>query len=346
MNSIKEIALKAKVSTGTVDRVIHNRPGVSEKTKQKVLKIIEDSNYKVNAVASILASKKTFTIAILLPKPKNESDFWQLPIDGINNAYNEVKNLGFNISYFEYDQFNSNSYVDAIKKLANSKPNAALIAPLFNQETKKHIHLLEDPKIPYLFINAETTETNSISFIGQKSHQAGFVAGKLFNWVLPKNSEILIIEIRKNVTNYNAINNRIEGFNDFFHQSNKFITTNRITIGDIDDEKQVYNQLKIYLEQHPNTKGIFVPSSKINSIAQSIIQLDRNDIELGGFDNTKENISYLKDGVIDFLIGQKPEQQGYEGIKTLFNYLIHKTTPVENAYLPIDILLKENIDFL
>ncbi|RYE20651.1 MAG: LacI family transcriptional regulator, partial [Sphingobacteriaceae bacterium] len=48
---IKDIALKANVSTGTVDRVLHNRGNVNEKVKEKVLKIINEMNYEPNFIA-------------------------------------------------------------------------------------------------------------------------------------------------------------------------------------------------------------------------------------------------------------------------------------------------------
>ncbi|MGD1946810.1 MAG: LacI family DNA-binding transcriptional regulator [Croceivirga sp.] len=51
------MAKKAGVSAGTVDRVIHNRAGVSLKTKEKIQKIIKEYNFTINPVASSLASK-------------------------------------------------------------------------------------------------------------------------------------------------------------------------------------------------------------------------------------------------------------------------------------------------
>ncbi len=52
---VKEIARRAKVSTATVDRVIHNRTGVSEKTKERINKIIQELNYQPNVLAQRLA---------------------------------------------------------------------------------------------------------------------------------------------------------------------------------------------------------------------------------------------------------------------------------------------------
>ena len=42
---VKEIARRANVSLATVDRVIHGRSGVSEKTRQRIQAIIEELNY-------------------------------------------------------------------------------------------------------------------------------------------------------------------------------------------------------------------------------------------------------------------------------------------------------------
>ena len=56
---IKEVAELAGVSIGTVDRVLHNRNGVSNKTASEVRKIIEETGYKKNTVASRLKLAKS-----------------------------------------------------------------------------------------------------------------------------------------------------------------------------------------------------------------------------------------------------------------------------------------------
>ena len=45
LTGVKEIARRANVSIATVDRVIHNRIGVSEKTKEKINKIKAHQQY-------------------------------------------------------------------------------------------------------------------------------------------------------------------------------------------------------------------------------------------------------------------------------------------------------------
>jgi DNA-binding LacI/PurR family transcriptional regulator len=64
--NLKIIAEKADVSTATVSRVLKEFPGVREKTRKKVLKVIKKFNYEVNAVARSLRERKTNTIGIII----------------------------------------------------------------------------------------------------------------------------------------------------------------------------------------------------------------------------------------------------------------------------------------
>ncbi|SEN46929.1 LacI family DNA-binding transcriptional regulator [Lihuaxuella thermophila] len=65
--TIKDVAKKANVSVATVSRVLNNQPGYSEKTKKKVLQVIEEMGYQPNAIARGLINKRTQTIGVLFP---------------------------------------------------------------------------------------------------------------------------------------------------------------------------------------------------------------------------------------------------------------------------------------
>ena len=51
--TIKDIAARAGVSTGTVDRVLHKRPNVSKTALDKVNKALEELDYRPNMYADI-----------------------------------------------------------------------------------------------------------------------------------------------------------------------------------------------------------------------------------------------------------------------------------------------------
>ena len=83
--TIKDIAQLTKLSNGTVDRVLHNRGGVSQKSYNKVMKVIKDQGYEPNIHASMLAYHKSHTIAVVIPE-YNKGDFWALYQPGLEKA--------------------------------------------------------------------------------------------------------------------------------------------------------------------------------------------------------------------------------------------------------------------
>jgi LacI family transcriptional regulator len=53
----------------------------------------------------------------------------------------------------------------------------------------------------------------------------------------------------------------------------------------------------------------------------------------------------LKKGTVDFLICQRPEEQGYFAIQSLFEHLVLKKEVTTENFTAIDIVTKENIDY-
>ena len=65
-NNIKHISELAGVSTTAVSFVLNNRPGVSEKTREKVLRIIEEENFTPNVNSRRLILKRSFNILVII----------------------------------------------------------------------------------------------------------------------------------------------------------------------------------------------------------------------------------------------------------------------------------------
>ena len=65
--TIYDVAMAANVSMATVSRVINGNSNVKPETRKKVQAVIEELNYRPNAVARGLASKKTTTIGVIIP---------------------------------------------------------------------------------------------------------------------------------------------------------------------------------------------------------------------------------------------------------------------------------------
>ncbi|MDN3641833.1 LacI family DNA-binding transcriptional regulator [Lutimonas halocynthiae] len=342
MITIKSIAKEANVSEGTVDRVLHDRGGVSKKTEERVKKILKKHNFKVNPVARALAMKNKFNLLTLMPNYDRDNLFWKSPYLGILEASAEVKNYGVTVINYFFDQFDSDSYLNQFEALMDAKPSAVVIVPTFAKETKQIVDRLEKLEIPYLFFNIDLEGFDNISFIGQDSYMGGYVAGKLMHLSLGDQTSSLIVQSRLNVNNYYAISKRIEGFNDYFKKNKIKNECMTLSIDNLNDAAYTKEKINSFLEQHDSIKGIFVPSSRISTIVEAIKDSSLKKCQLIGFDNTEQNIQCLENDSVSFLISQKPFEQGYESIRLMTDFLVKHKKPADKIYSPIDILTKEN----
>ena len=343
LTGVKEIARLANVSIGTVDRVIHNRKGVSDATRQKINKIIEEINYQPNKMASLLASKKIVNIAVAIPRVSNETDYWTFPLNGIEQAGEEVKQFGITIQYFFYDLDSHESFNKAAEELLNCNPQGILLAPSFIDESTALVKRINELNIPFVFINSDLPKQPSLSYIGPELYQSGRLAAQLTSLSIAEEDEIMIINISADLENDHHLIRKEQGFRSYFNdqQPGNPITTLNIYNTHIESvEKSVLEAL----QQKPNVKAFFVTNSRVNIVAKILKKHNKTHL-LVGYDFLKSNINYLKDGQINFLICQRPKEQGYLAIMALYKYLFNISEPEKAIYMPIDIITKENYQF-
>lgn len=342
---IKDIAELAGVSIGTVDRVLHNRGEVAETTREKVLKISRDLDYSPNVIARALKSKKNFRIVSLLPDPGGESAFWQKHPEGILKAMNELDPFPIVLNEVNFDLLDEKDFERQFQKVISLAPDGVIIAPIFQKQAVTFCTQLSKKKIPFVFIDGFLEETDFLSYTGEDIFQSGRVAGQLIDLVTPTDKDILIVNITRNIRNVHHLNKRAQGFMSYFPGSSK----NRgelISMSIIDPvPENVRKELKKALTKDPDIGSIFVTGSKSFKIADYLEAEGISSVNLIGYDLLDHNVRHLKTGTIKFLIGQRPEEQTYRGVRKLFEFLSMDKIPEKMEYLPIDVVTSENVQF-
>ncbi|WP_299583998.1 substrate-binding domain-containing protein [uncultured Sunxiuqinia sp.] len=340
------MAEKANVSIGTVDRVIHKRGEVSPATRDKIMKIIEELDYHPNILASTLASKKVYSLGVIIPEPQTEEAYWNKPLIGISRAFNEIQQYGIEIEIHQFKQNDVADFKAKAERLLEKPYDGVMLAPFFSRESKAFIQKLEERNIPFVFIDSNIKDSSKLSYIGQNSFQSGTLAAKLLDFSVPNDATILLVHVAKEMDNQNHLMQREMGFYNYFKEK-KSPADRKILTVEINDaaDDHCYLKLENEIQKAGNVKGIFVTNSRVYKIAEFVEAHPIPDLRLVGHDLIPNNSEFVRKGVVDFLICQRPEEQGYQAIVTLFQHLIlKKTVPSEN-YTSIDIITKENLDF-
>ena len=181
---IVDIANKAGVSTGTVDRIIHQRGRYSEKTKEKVDQAIKELGYAPDLMARNLALKKELRIVGMLPNPA-DTPYWERPYAGIEKAISELYSFKVKIETVLFLP-NAKDFKKACEQVLKLKPDGVVYCPMFFEESAIFAKSLDESNIPFVHVNIYQANLKPLSYVGQNSIAAGNTAASLCQLALKK----------------------------------------------------------------------------------------------------------------------------------------------------------------
>lgn len=160
--TIKDVAKKAGVAPSTVSRVIADSPKISENTKKKVRKVMDELGYHLNLNARNLVQKSTKTIGIVLKKSTSQSL--------LNPVFPEILN---GISAFCHREDFSiiltsggseeEIFQDTVKIVQGKKVDGIIV--MYSKEDDKVVPYLLECGIPFLVIGKPVSGHNQVMYV-------------------------------------------------------------------------------------------------------------------------------------------------------------------------------------
>lgn len=212
-----------------------------------------------------------------------------------------------------------------------------LFAPIFYEESLRFLKEYEKKKIPVVMIDSHIKSNHEHAYVGQDAFQSGYLAGRLISFAVKNERQVLIFKITREIESTSVYLQRIDGFYSFF--KDHFELTN-FKFSEVTIKDSGIDQLNMDLFSGVNS--VFVPNSRAYMVARFLEKNNIKGVRIIGYDLLKENIEYLNKGIIDFLINQRPEEQGYMGINHLYKKMVLQETVENIHYIPLEIILKEN----
>lgn len=140
--TIYDVAREAGVSMATVSRVVNRNPNVKPSTRKKVSDVIDRLNYRPNAVARGLASKKTTTVGVIIP------DVTNLYFSSLARGIDDIASM------YNYNIILANSDGEPTKEikvlntiLAQQVDGVIFMGHQLSDEVRKEIELTDTPVV-------------------------------------------------------------------------------------------------------------------------------------------------------------------------------------------------------
>ena len=342
---IKDIAERAGVSVGTVDRVLHNRPNVSKKALEKVQKALEEMDYKPNMYASALAYNKEYTFFCVIPKHESEA-YWEEVEEGAQAACERRSDFGISVKMMYYNRFSVDTFTRIMNDVLKQEPDGVIIVPSRLDVTRRFTDQLHELGVPFILLDSYMPDLKPLSFFGQDSFSSGYFAARMLMMLAPKEKEIMLM---KQMRNSNVASkqqeNRETGFRHYMKDHYPDVIIHEVNLS-LDEKREQYDIiLEEFFTKHPHIHHCITFNSKAHLVGEFLLKSNRRNVQIMGYDMVEKNAECVRQGSISFLIAQHGYMQGYECIESLFNAIVLKKIVEPVNYMPIELLTKENIDF-
>lgn len=346
--TISDVAKAAGVTNGTVDRVLHERGEVSQKTREKVLKVIEELGYRPNVYASMLARNKSHRIAVIVPNYK-KGEFWELSHSGVEKAREYSGRFSVNVEECHYDEYDVDSFISLCHKVIEVGYSGAIIAPMFLDATRTVAVEMEKADIPFVILNTSVSGVyGHLAYFGQPIYDSGaFCADILMSGSSQESRDtVYLVRIERDVKGLSdPSKERRRGFTDYLtaHFPKTQIRNVVINPNSPDEAWEAMDREFSSIEGCPNVVTL---NSRIYLVSDYLREGGVKGWNVIGYDTLERNIAALKDGYVKYLIAQHADRDALDAVTALTDFLVLGKRPeVQDNFSSIDLLSRYNCRF-
>ncbi len=324
MATIKDVAREAGLTVGTVSRVLNNRGYISEKTREKVHRVMRELNYRPNEVARSLLRKRTDSIGVIVPNISH-------PYFARMIHFLEAEAAEHDFRMVLYNSRGNQQVQERYLEMCKSNLVSGIL--LFSGEVDERI--FSSLKIPVVTI--ERYVENTTASVVCDNLKGGVLA---VNHLVEKGCRNLLM-LAGIGTNGMPADYREKGF---LHACSQHSVSGKVHKFKLDEKHIVmyYEDIEFALKKNPDADGIFAGS---DLIAAQVIQICHKmgikvptDVKVVGFDDV--NIASLTNPTIS-TIRQPMKEMAQIAVDLLRKSIAGEIVP-EKTVMPVQFIERES----
>lgn len=328
MATIKDIAAKAGVSRGTVDRVLHDRGRVDAEVAERIRTIAKELNYRPNAVGQALAATcKGKRMGVILPSLSNP--FFKEIKKGMEKAA-EKENINLFFSY--YSNYSEAECRKATEETLEKEVDT-ILATL--PDMPSLIKDLEESGLPFASVNTGLSSSSCLFYSGPDYGQKGRINAGLLAITAPFPPRIMVLRGSGHMKGHREI---LEGFENALKE--RGIEYSIVADLDTDDDdNKTFELTQKALQEDAGINTVFISTAGAGGAMKAI---GNRKLLVFSSDEGEAVKKGLEDGLIKWTISQEPFFQGYNAVKKMSKYIISGERPEDFISRNV-VKIKENI---
>jgi LacI family transcriptional regulator len=334
---IREIAHALGISIGTVDRALHDRPGISAATRARVLSTAERLGYRPDPAARYLSSRRELRIGVALPR--EIASFWGSVRDGIHRAAGPARRTGVRVierPYLRLGVGEAEAFVECLEQ----DVDGLIIAPGEPERLEPLIARASEQRVPVVCVNTDAPGTSRLCTVSVDSLTSGSLVGELMGRFLGGRGLVVPFAGRLATIDHSQ---KVEGF-----RRTVAALWPGLEVADVveahDDEGEAHAKCRAVLAARPRIDGVYVTTMNSLPVLRAI-----EDEGLGKRVTVVTTDFFpalappIESGRVAATIHQRPETQGRIAFEALHLFLVEGHRPPPYISLSPQIVMRSNL---
>jgi len=305
---LNDIAKLAGVGTATVDRVLNERGGVSQKLVERVLEAARRLKLKRVLPTS---HRRVLRIEVLLARP-------ELPLVArMKHEFGRLSERMDRSVIIERTILKTDEPRAVAKAIRQSKADGLIFYPHEDPLIHKAIEQAQERGVQVVTIISDVPDSARLACAGTDHFEAGRTAGFFMAQMARASGPIAILCHNQKIYGHAQ---RIAGFTDALTRHGQHLHVAKIIDGGDDSRRSEALLVKAFKEQN-DFVGIYNVGAANDAVAES---LSRNLLRVRpvfiGHELTSESRALLESGVMTLVIDQNPEHQSRFAVDVLLHH--------------------------
>ncbi len=334
---VREIAESLRISIGTVDRALHNRPGINGETRRRILKRAQALGYRPNLAARFLSSQRQLRIGVNLPR--EIASFFDLVREGIQEAVRSVETSHVKVIHRSYPGLGdgeedalAEAVADDLHGLIMVPGQPLALAPLLKKAAERGL--------PVVCVNTDAPEVEHLVTVCVDSLTTGSLVGELMGRFLAGRGRVMVVTGQLGTIDHAQ---KVAGFRRGLAEMWPDLRLDAVVEAH-DHEPEAYEKSRQVLTATPDIAGIYVSTANSIPVLRAI-----EDVGLAGrvtvitSDLFPALGPFIESGRVAATMYQRPSMQGQLAFQALYKFLIDGVRPRPVTRMAPHIVMKSNL---
>lgn len=327
--TLQQIADACGVSRGTVDRALRDRPGVRPEVAQRVREMARQMGY-IPRHSNLAEGTRPIRIGVVL---HTGSSAFVCKLEQGMLDYPKQAMLPIEVVVRKLDDTNVHHQLALIDELVeNEQIDGLALMPLASVRISEKINeLSEKRKIPVITLNADIPDCNRLAYIGPDNIACGRTGAALLAMSMAGRGRVLPILGQRG--GHFADTQRLSGFVTEMAENfpNIEVLTPEYCFLDSEMAERITRRA---LQNIDGLTGIYLSTVGRSGVYRAIEQTkNKGNIHVVVHDLVEENLQMIREGIVDFAVGQGWEAQASFPLRMLYQYLVKHVAPSKREYI-------------